>query len=200
MLTADSGSDDVVLRDVPNGHLSDVVGYILLHENHHGESIPAPSLKRKASEEGDGGRPSKKSRSNSQAPKLSQEHTAGQDSPEIQNTQNIQDTQNTQDTPLAASFLGEQEKFQNSVLSFLAIPPAGRALSTFQSALELLCAFRDAIKAHRSLFLDVNVLHRDVSKNSIIVTDPKEAGRLSTWTSLWISMKAARTSQAALRG
>lgn len=140
-------------------------------------SVRNLSISKRASDEG-GGRPSKKSRSKSQQSKLSQEYTAGNDSQQSQNTpqdtQDTRDSQATQYTPVDASFRGEQEKFHNRVMSCLAISPAGRALSTFQSVPELLCAFRDAIKAHRSLFLDGKILHRDVSENNIIITDPKD--------------------------
>ena len=61
----------------------------------------------------------------------------------------------------------------------MAISPSEILLEDVNSLPELLCAFRDAIKAHRSLFLDGNVLHRDVSRNNIIITDPKEAGGFS---------------------
>ena len=41
---------------------------------------------------------------------------------------------------------------------------------------ELLTALRDAIKAHRSLYLKGNILHRDISENNIIITNPGETG------------------------
>ncbi|KAA8628760.1 hypothetical protein SMACR_07583 [Sordaria macrospora] len=34
---------------------------------------------------------------------------------------------------------------------------------------------RDAIKAHQSLFVTGNILHRDISPNNIIITDPETA-------------------------
>lgn len=68
--------------------------------------------------------------------------------------------------------------FKEQTLACLAMSPAGRALNTFQSVPELLCAFRNPIKAHRSLFLDGNTSHRDVSKNNIIITGSKEANGL----------------------
>ena len=34
---------------------------------------------------------------------------------------------------------------------------------------------RDAIKAHRSLYLEGSILHRDISENNIIITNPKQA-------------------------
>lgn len=45
----------------------------------------------------------------------------------------------------------------------------------FGSIPELLEALRDAIKAHRSLYTKGKILHRDISENNIIITDPKEA-------------------------
>lgn len=39
---------------------------------------------------------------------------------------------------------------------------------------ELLEALRDAIKVHRSLFLDGKILHRDVSENDIIITNSED--------------------------
>ncbi len=45
----------------------------------------------------------------------------------------------------------------------------------FLSIKELLKAFRDAIKAHRSLYLMGNILHRNISENNIIIRDPKKA-------------------------
>ena len=44
---------------------------------------------------------------------------------------------------------------------------------------ELLEALRDAVKAHRSLYTDGKILHRDISGNNIIITDPKEADGLT---------------------
>ena len=57
----------------------------------------------------------------------------------------------------------------------LVISPAGRAIWDFRSLPELLKALRDAIKAHRSLYTAGKILHRDISENNIIITDPKEA-------------------------
>jgi serine/threonine protein kinase len=39
----------------------------------------------------------------------------------------------------------------------------------------LLTALRDAIKAHQSLYLEGKILHRDISENNIIITDPETA-------------------------
>ncbi|KMP05977.1 hypothetical protein CIRG_05658 [Coccidioides immitis RMSCC 2394] len=69
-----------------------------------------------------------------------------------------------------------EEPYDNRVLRCLLISPAGRPIYKYESPLELLKALRDAIKAHRSLYLDGNILHRDISENNIIITDPEKAG------------------------
>ncbi|OJD12146.1 hypothetical protein AJ78_07217 [Emergomyces pasteurianus Ep9510] len=68
-----------------------------------------------------------------------------------------------------------EEPFENRVLRCLAIYPAGRAIHKFDSPKELLLALRDAIRAHRSLYTKGKILHRDISENNIIITDPKIA-------------------------
>ncbi|MCJ1430243.1 hypothetical protein MMC29_008160 [Sticta canariensis] len=64
--------------------------------------------------------------------------------------------------------------YRNRVLTYLAISPAGRPLQEFKSVLEVLQAFRDAIRQHRELFLRRNILHRDISLNNIILTNPEQ--------------------------
>ena len=80
--------------------------------------------------------------------------------------------------------------YSNRIFGCLAIAPAGRALSEFakkqhpvepdplvQSAIKgLLTALRDAIKAHRSLYLKGNILYRDISENNIIITKVEKTG------------------------
>ncbi|EDN08106.1 predicted protein [Histoplasma mississippiense (nom. inval.)] len=68
-----------------------------------------------------------------------------------------------------------EELYDNRVLRCLVISPAGRPIYRYESPLELLRALRDAIKAHRALYLDGNILHRDISENNIIITDPDKA-------------------------
>ncbi|OJD11578.1 hypothetical protein AJ78_07680 [Emergomyces pasteurianus Ep9510] len=68
-----------------------------------------------------------------------------------------------------------EEPYDNRVLRCLVISPAGRPIYKYESPLELLTALRDAMKAHRSLYLDGSILHRDISKNNIIITDPEKA-------------------------
>ncbi|KAL7894584.1 hypothetical protein HDV64DRAFT_260220 [Trichoderma sp. TUCIM 5745] len=68
------------------------------------------------------------------------------------------------------------ELYEDRILSCLIISPAGRALSDFRSIKELLEALRDAIQAHRSLYMEGRILHRDISSNNIIITDPEKSG------------------------
>ena len=65
--------------------------------------------------------------------------------------------------------------YDNRRFGYLSILPAGRALDNFTTLSELLTALRDAIKAHRSLYLVGEILHRDISENNIIITDPRRA-------------------------
>ena len=52
--------------------------------------------------------------------------------------------------------------FDNRISCCLVISPLGRAIRDFRSAREPLEAFRDAIKAHRSLYGKGRILHRDI--------------------------------------
>ncbi len=110
----------------------------------------------------DTGNAPKKSRSDSRASKLNQE-VDPDDQPHSSPSQQPGIT---------------QEKFQNRELLCLAISPAGRPLRKFDGVPELLKAFRDSIKAHMSLFL-AGILHRDISENNIIVTNPDECNGFS---------------------
>ncbi|KAK2591244.1 hypothetical protein QQS21_011070 [Conoideocrella luteorostrata] len=68
------------------------------------------------------------------------------------------------------------EPYENRVLSCLVISPAGRVISDFKTIRELLEPLRDAIRAHQSLYTKGRILHRDISSNNIIITDPSEPG------------------------
>ncbi|EAS34035.2 uncharacterized protein CIMG_05059 [Coccidioides immitis RS] len=70
----------------------------------------------------------------------------------------------------------DDEVYDNRILRCLVVSPAGRPIYEYKSPLELLMALQDAIKAHRSLYLDGKILHRDVSENNIIITDPNRVG------------------------
>ncbi|OJD11474.1 hypothetical protein AJ78_07762 [Emergomyces pasteurianus Ep9510] len=72
-----------------------------------------------------------------------------------------------------------KDAFENRIFRCLVISPAGKALHRFSSTKELLPALRDAIKAHRSLYLKGNILHRDISENNIIITDSETANGYS---------------------
>ena len=98
----------------------------------------------------------KRPRSNSHTSKLRQECQAGQ--PLTEANTSLYETDNS--------------KYSNRTYGCLAISPAGRALSTFTSINELLTALRDAIKGHRSLYIEGRILHRDISENNVIITDP----------------------------
>ncbi|KAI1662452.1 FunK1 protein kinase [Daldinia decipiens] len=67
--------------------------------------------------------------------------------------------------------------FQNRILACLVTSPVGRPLRTFQSLLELLQVFRDAIKCHRSLYYDANILHQDISPGNMIILDGQDEGK-----------------------
>ena len=103
----------------------------------------------------------KKPRSNCQVSSLSQVYEANDSS---NNWQALQRTQ-----PLG-------EPYVQRVFSCLVVSPVGRPLFQYKNVKELLCCFRDAVKAHQSLFIDGKILHRDISLNNIIITDPKADG------------------------
>ena len=103
-----------------------------------------------------GGSPSKRSRSNSQSP----------DKAERDKEVKSQTT---------SPYTHDDSSFDNRIFCCLVISPAGRALRDFRSIPELLKALRDAVKAHKSLYMKGKILHRDISENNIIITDPKEA-------------------------
>ncbi|KAL8663744.1 MAG: hypothetical protein Q9168_008038, partial [Polycauliona sp. 1 TL-2023] len=111
--------------------------------------------KRKSVDAGES--PSKRSRSNSQSPDKAKRDR------EV----------NSQTTSL---YTHDDSSFDNRIFSCLVISPGGRAIRDFRSIPELLEALRDAVKAHRSLYMKGKILHRDISENNIIITDPKEAG------------------------
>ncbi|KAI1156562.1 serine/threonine-protein kinase Sgk2 [Nemania diffusa] len=68
-----------------------------------------------------------------------------------------------------------EDLWDNKIYSCLVISPAGRVISDFKTTKELLESMRDAIKAHQSLYITGNILHRDISSNNIIITEPETA-------------------------
>ena len=63
--------------------------------------------------------------------------------------------------------------FENRVLSYIVVFPPGRPLLKYKTILQLLEAPRDAIKGHRSLYQKGKILHRDISIENIIITEPE---------------------------
>ncbi|KAI0904635.1 serine/threonine-protein kinase Sgk2 [Ustulina deusta] len=68
-----------------------------------------------------------------------------------------------------------EDVWENRIYSCLVVSPAGRVISDFKTTRELLESMRDAIKAHQSLYTTGNILHRDISSNNIIITEPETA-------------------------
>lgn len=58
----------------------------------------------------------------------------------------------------------EPKKFTCTVVT-----PQGRSLHNYQSVPEVLFALRDAVRAHRSLYQDGRILHRDINPSNIII-------------------------------
>ena len=76
--------------------------------------------------------------------------------------------------PNATSLIGLADpndgSFDNRIFSCLVISPPGRPIYEIEPIKEFLEACRDIVKAHRSLYLDGNILHRDISENNLIIT------------------------------
>ncbi|KAK3948273.1 hypothetical protein QBC32DRAFT_63046 [Pseudoneurospora amorphoporcata] len=68
-----------------------------------------------------------------------------------------------------------EDLWEDRIYSCLVISPAGRVISEFTDIKQLLESMRDAIKAHQSLYVTGKILHRDISPNNIIITDPEIA-------------------------
>ncbi|KAL7963196.1 serine/threonine-protein kinase Sgk2 [Trichoderma compactum] len=76
--------------------------------------------------------------------------------------------------PKPSLYTSSNELWENRIYSCLVVSPAGRVISDFRTIKELLESMQDAIKAHQSLYITGNILHRDISSNNII-TNPKVA-------------------------
>ncbi|GAW21703.1 hypothetical protein ANO14919_112270 [Xylariales sp. No.14919] len=68
-----------------------------------------------------------------------------------------------------------EDPWENRIYSCLVVSPAGRIISNFKTTEDLLESMRDAIKAHQSLYITGNILHRNISSNNIIITKPETA-------------------------
>jgi len=133
------------------------------NETVHFDDLPSTSSggKRKSSSDhtSDSASGSKRLRSSSQKPKL------------------LQTMSHSLSNPTRPSlYTSSEDLWENRIYSCLVISPAGRVISDFRTIEELLPAMRDAIKAHMSLYIVGNILHRDVSSNNIIITKPEVAG------------------------
>ncbi|KAI9655951.1 MAG: hypothetical protein M1829_000461 [Trizodia sp. TS-e1964] len=86
-------------------------------------------------------------------------------------------------------FIPKQREFGCLVLS-----PPGKPILQFESIKVLLKVLLDAITAHKSLLIEANILHRDVSENNIIQTDPQDNdGRLGMLIDLDLATKIGDT-------
>lgn len=124
-------------------------------------STNSPGQKRKSSSDhtSDDASGFKKLRSNSQKPRLVRELndqlSIGRAKPSL--------------------YASSEDLWENRIYSCLVVSPAGRVISDFRTIKELLESMRDAIKAHQSLYVTGNILHRDISSNNIIITEPETA-------------------------
>lgn len=66
--------------------------------------------------------------------------------------------------------------FLNRKFSCIVLYPPGRAMDEFESIPELLGAFSDIAKGLCSLYQDGRILHQDVSKNNLMITDVQKEG------------------------
>ena len=155
MLTADSGQESLELRDVPRGHLGDIVQSMLSKQG-KGRSTQMVLGKRERSPEEENTR--KRLRLVNQG--------CDEDTSLVK----------TEASTIEHTLQPSEEKFRNRVLTCLAIAPAGRPLHDFKTVLELLRAFRDSIK----LDLDDFCVIRDSSTCLASCTSgPRETTRVS---------------------
>ncbi|KAL9123118.1 MAG: hypothetical protein Q9187_000331 [Circinaria calcarea] len=138
---------------------SQPTGFLSRSLSHNLNIADKPSKKRKPSDFG--WKPSKQPRSNSRRSSQPQDGI----------TYEVETAQGT------TSLLNPNNgSYDNRIFRCLVISPAGQAIYKYEKISELLGALRDAIKAHRSLYLKGNILHRDISENNIIITDPQKTG------------------------
>ncbi|ESA43088.1 hypothetical protein GE21DRAFT_6720 [Neurospora crassa] len=84
------------------------------------------------------------------------------------------DTNSTWGIPLLPSSTDKDKNLWEEKINDCPInPPTGHVISRFRTVEQLLESMRDAIKTHRYLYLTRNILHRSISPNNIIITNPK---------------------------
>jgi len=103
-------------------------------------------------------------------------HGVAQDRPTSTSNKRKSQLDHTSDgAPVSKAARTNPQLWENKIFSCLVVSPKGRIISTFCTITELLESERDAIKAHQSLYVQGNILHRDISSNNILITDPKTA-------------------------
>ncbi|CAD6501118.1 BgTH12-01372 [Blumeria graminis f. sp. triticale] len=63
------------------------------------------------------------------------------------------------------------------ILRRFVLSPYGRPLQSCTSVLQFLIVLRDAILAHKSLFIEKDIIHNDISDSNIIIVTPTEDDR-----------------------
>ncbi|EQL01695.1 hypothetical protein G6O67_008638 [Ophiocordyceps sinensis] len=82
-----------------------------------------------------------------------------------------------QDLRLGAPHVHDAVQLQpDARLHCLVMSPLGRALDKFDHVVDCIRACRDAVRAHRSLYLHGGILHQDVSKDNIIIPETRGEG------------------------
>jgi hypothetical protein len=82
----------------------------------------------------------------------------------------------TIDASSVDEIVGEGPSFPNRLFTCIVIHPPGRAMDEFKSIPELLGAFIDIIKGLQSLYKDGRILHQDVSKSNLMISDVQKEG------------------------
>ncbi|RGP73105.1 serine threonine- kinase sgk2 [Fusarium longipes] len=57
------------------------------------------------------------------------------------------------------------------------ISPVGRPVTNYRSAFELIACIRDAIKAHRTLYFDAEIIHRDICPGNFMISKSPGANK-----------------------
>ncbi|KAK7397539.1 hypothetical protein QQX98_013095 [Neonectria punicea] len=80
----------------------------------------------------------------------------------------------------------------NKILNCIVVTPLGESLHRFQTVPELLAALRDAVKAHRTLYQDGEVLHQDVCPGNIIIPSGGAKGATTDSRGVMIDLDMAK--------